>query len=55
MGLLLGLKDPELGAEAVDVLVTGHSWPENTRELENMIHHALLGAPRLRGQMGTSG
>lgn len=41
-GERLGLKDPALSAEAVDVLVTGHSWPGNTRELENVIHHALL-------------
>ena len=41
-GERLGLKGPELSAEAVDVLVTGHSWPGNTRELENVIHHALL-------------
>src|ERR1700678_4230858 len=38
----LGLKDPELSVEAIDVLVSGHSWPGNTRELENVIHHALL-------------
>jgi sigma-54-specific transcriptional regulator len=38
----LGLKDPTLSAEAIDVLVRGHSWPGNTRELENVIHHALL-------------
>jgi sigma-54-specific transcriptional regulator len=41
-GERLGLKDPALSAEAVDVLVSGHSWPGNTRELENVIHHALL-------------
>jgi sigma-54-specific transcriptional regulator len=41
-GERLGLKDPELSAEAVDVLVSRHSWPGNTRELENVIHHALL-------------
>jgi sigma-54-specific transcriptional regulator len=38
----LGLKDPALSAETIDVLVSGHSWPGNTRELENVIHHALL-------------
>jgi sigma-54-specific transcriptional regulator len=38
----LGLKDSALSPEAIDVLVTGHSWPGNTRELENVIHHALL-------------
>jgi sigma-54 dependent transcriptional regulator len=41
-GERLGLKDPSLSAEAIDVLVSGHSWPGNTRELENVIHHALL-------------
>jgi sigma-54-specific transcriptional regulator len=41
-GERLGLKDPALSAEAIDVLVRGHSWPGNTRELENVIHHALL-------------
>jgi sigma-54-specific transcriptional regulator len=41
-GERLGLKDPALSAEAIDVLVNGHSWPGNTRELENVIHHALL-------------
>src|ERR1700689_3417797 len=41
-GERLGLKDPALNAEAIDVLVSGHSWPGNTRELENVIHHALL-------------
>jgi sigma-54-specific transcriptional regulator len=41
-GERLGLKDPSLSMEAVDVLVSGHSWPGNTRELENVIHHALL-------------
>lgn len=41
-GERLGLKDPALSAEAIGVLVSGHSWPGNTRELENVIHHALL-------------
>ena len=41
-GERLGLKEPELSADAIDVLVRGHSWPGNTRELENVIHHALL-------------
>jgi sigma-54 dependent transcriptional regulator len=41
-GERLGLKDPALSAEASDVLLSGHSWPGNTRELENVIHHALL-------------
>jgi sigma-54 dependent transcriptional regulator len=41
-GERLGLRDPALSAEAFDVLVNRHSWPGNTRELENVIHHALL-------------
>lgn len=41
-GERLGLKNPTLSSDAVDVLVNGHSWPGNTRELENVIHHALL-------------
>jgi sigma-54-specific transcriptional regulator len=41
-GERLGLKDPALSPEAIDVLVSRHSWPGNTRELENVIHHALL-------------
>jgi sigma-54-specific transcriptional regulator len=40
-GERLGLKDPDLSAEAVEGL-TRHSWPGNIRELENVIHHALL-------------
>jgi sigma-54 dependent transcriptional regulator len=41
-GERLGLKEPTLADEAVDLLVNGHSWPGNIRELENVIHHALL-------------
>jgi sigma-54-specific transcriptional regulator len=41
-GERLALKDPALSAEATEVLASGHSWPGNTRELENVIHHALL-------------
>jgi sigma-54 dependent transcriptional regulator len=41
-GERLGLKDTALSPDAIDVLVSGHSWPGNTRELENVIHHALL-------------
>jgi len=41
-GERLGLKDPALSADAIDVLVSQHSWPGNIRELENVIHHALL-------------
>jgi sigma-54 dependent transcriptional regulator len=41
-GERLGLVDPALSADAIEVLVSGHPWPGNTRELENVIHHALL-------------
>lgn len=41
-GERLGLKDPTLSVEAIDLLVNHHSWPGNIRELENVIHHALL-------------
>jgi sigma-54-specific transcriptional regulator len=41
-GERLGLGNPALSPEAVEVLVSGHLWPGNTRELENVIHHALL-------------
>jgi sigma-54-specific transcriptional regulator len=41
-GERLGLRDPTLSAEGLNVLLSGHSWPGNTRELENVIHHALL-------------
>ncbi|MGA2101878.1 MAG: sigma-54 dependent transcriptional regulator [Candidatus Sulfotelmatobacter sp.] len=40
-GQRLGLKNPQLSAEAIEIL-TNHSWPGNIRELENVIHHALL-------------
>jgi len=38
----LGLKNPALSPEATDILINQHSWPGNIRELENVIHHALL-------------
>jgi sigma-54-specific transcriptional regulator len=41
-GERLGLKDPILSADASEILITQHSWPGNIRELENVIHHALL-------------
>jgi sigma-54-specific transcriptional regulator len=41
-GERLGLNESALSAEAIVVLVGGRSWPGNTRELENVIHHALL-------------
>jgi DNA-binding NtrC family response regulator len=37
----LGLEGTELGPEATARLLQ-HSWPGNIRELENVIHHALL-------------
>jgi len=37
----LGFALPQLG-EAVQVLLERHAWPGNTRELENVIHFALL-------------
>jgi len=36
------LQEPALTEEAVELLVNRHSWPGNIRELENVIHHALL-------------
>jgi sigma-54 dependent transcriptional regulator len=41
-GERLGLKEPTLTDEAMELLIHGHSWPGNIRELENVIHHALL-------------
>jgi sigma-54-specific transcriptional regulator len=41
-GERLGLKDPVLSTDAVGILTHQHSWPGNIRELENVIHHALL-------------
>jgi sigma-54 dependent transcriptional regulator len=41
-GERLGLQEPGLSDEAVELLVNHHSWPGNIRELENVIHHALL-------------
>jgi len=41
-GERLGLEEPALTDEVVDLLVKRHSWPGNIRELENVIHHALL-------------
>ena len=38
----LGIKNPSFQAAAESALVHGHSWPGNIRELENVIHHALL-------------
>jgi sigma-54 dependent transcriptional regulator len=41
-GERLGLKDPVLSGDAVEMIRNQHSWPGNIRELENVIHHALL-------------
>jgi sigma-54 dependent transcriptional regulator len=41
-GERLGLQEPALTDEARELLVKHHSWPGNIRELENVIHHALL-------------
>jgi sigma-54 dependent transcriptional regulator len=41
-GERLGLREPLLSAEAIEILVHEHTWPGNIRELENVIHHALL-------------
>ena len=38
----LGIKTPHFSPEAIDLIVNGHSWPGNIRELENVVHHALL-------------
>jgi len=38
----LGIKNPTFNPSAETSLVTGHTWPGNIRELENVIHHALL-------------
>ncbi len=38
----LGIKNASFNLAAESALVTGHTWPGNIRELENVIHHALL-------------
>jgi sigma-54 dependent transcriptional regulator len=38
----LGLRNIHLSPEALQTLIQGHSWPGNIRELENVIHHAIL-------------
>jgi sigma-54-specific transcriptional regulator len=38
----LGVRDIRVSPEAMEQLVHGHSWPGNIRELENVIHHAIL-------------
>lgn len=38
----LGITQMELSEQAIDTLVKDYSWPGNIRELENVIHQALL-------------
>jgi sigma-54-specific transcriptional regulator len=38
----LALNGIQFSPEAAENLITGHTWPGNIRELENVIHHALL-------------
>lgn len=38
----LGVSGVTFSPSAMDLLVRGHSWPGNIRELENVIHHSLL-------------
>jgi sigma-54-specific transcriptional regulator len=38
----LGLKNVHVSTEAMETLIRGHSWPGNIRELENVVHHAIL-------------
>jgi sigma-54-specific transcriptional regulator len=38
----LELRNIRVSPEAMDTLIRGHSWPGNIRELENVIHHAIL-------------
>jgi len=38
----LGAKSATISPEAEQHLLNGHKWPGNIRELENVIHHALL-------------
>ncbi|WP_419869305.1 sigma-54 interaction domain-containing protein [Chryseobacterium sp. CT-SW4] len=38
----LGLKHVLLSEQAADILINKYSWPGNIRELENIIHQALL-------------
>ena len=37
----MGSRQPQFSAEAIDLLL-GYSWPGNIRELENVVHFALL-------------
>jgi len=38
----LGTKGAIFSPEAEQALVTGHTWPGNIRELENVVHHSIL-------------
>jgi sigma-54-specific transcriptional regulator len=38
----LGLRNIQVSSEAMETLIRGHSWPGNIRELENVIHRAIL-------------
>jgi sigma-54 dependent transcriptional regulator len=38
----LGLRNIQISPEAMETLIRGHSWPGNIRELENVIHRAIL-------------
>jgi sigma-54 dependent transcriptional regulator len=38
----LGLRNIRVSPEAMETLIRGHSWPGNIRELENVIHRAIL-------------
>ncbi|WP_292008603.1 sigma-54 dependent transcriptional regulator [Chryseobacterium sp.] len=38
----LGLKQVSISEQAADILINKYSWPGNIRELENIIHQALL-------------
>ena len=38
----LGLRNIHISPDALETLIQGHSWPGNIRELENVIHHAIL-------------
>lgn len=38
----LGITQMELSEPAIDLLVNNYAWPGNIRELENVIHQALL-------------
>jgi sigma-54-specific transcriptional regulator len=38
----LGLRNIRVSPEAMETLIRGHSWPGNIRELENVIHYAML-------------